>query len=170
MEFQILPLEGISVDGSLLSFGMSRRQAETLLGVGERFGSRCYYCGGELAIDFDIDDCVSFIEFLGGVDGQLQPMIDGVSVFSAEADAVAALLRQKNGDGGESFEQGYSARFHAISVGVYREITPDDVREMIGEMQANGIPVEQNEDLLADQRRASHWATLGLGKAGYYNN
>lgn len=169
MDLQILPLEGIAIDGSVLAFGMTRAETEAMLGVGETVGTRCYYENGELAVDFDADDRVEFIEFLGGIDGILQPTLDGISVFSAEADAVEALLRRKNCDGGETSEQGYAVRFHAISVGVYREITPDDVREMIEEMQASGIPTAQNEDLLADQRRASHWATVGLGKAGYYN-
>ncbi len=169
MDLQILPLEGISINGSRLAFGMTRAEAEAMLGVGETVGIRCYYESGELAVDFDANDRVEFIEFLGGIDGKLQPTLDGISVFSADADAVETFLRRKNLDGGETSEQGYAVRFHAISAGVYREITPEDVREMIEEMQANGIPVEQNEDLLADQRRASHWATVGLGKAGYYN-
>ena len=55
-----------------------------------------------------------------------------------------------------------------ISVGLYREIRPQDVLEMIEEMKAGGIPVEDNEDLEADKRRAEHWATIGFGVAGYY--
>lgn len=169
MDLKILPLEGISINGSVLAFGMTRAETEMMLGAGEAIGPRCYYENGELAIDFDADERVEFIEFLGGIDGQLQPTLDGISVFSASADEVEVLLRRKNRDGGEASEQGYAVRFHAVSVGVYREITPDDVREMIEEMQASGIPTAQNEDLAADQRRAEHWATIGLGKTGYYN-
>ena len=169
MELQILPLEGIVINGFALSFGMLRTEIEAIVGVGETIATRCYYCNGELAIDFDADERVAFIEFLGGIDGQLQPTIDGISVFSAGADEVEAILRRKNHNGGENSEQEYAVRFQSISVGLYCEVTPRDIREMIEEMQASGIPTEQNEDLQSDLRRASHWATVGLGKAGYYN-
>ena len=39
---------------------------------------------------------------------------------------------------------------------------------MIEEMKADGIPTEDNEDLAADIKRANHWATIGIGVAGYY--
>ena len=58
--------------------------------------------------------------------------------------------------------------FSNISIGVYREIRPADVLEMMEEMKADGIPTEDNEDLAADMRRANHWATIGVGVAGYY--
>lgn len=71
MELQILPLEGISINSSVLAFGMTRAETEMMLGAGEAIGPRCYYENGELAIDFDTDNRVEFIEFLGGIDGQL---------------------------------------------------------------------------------------------------
>ena len=40
--------------------------------------------------------------------------------------------------------------------------------EMIEEMKADGISVEDNEDVAQDMRRANHWATIGVGVAGYY--
>lgn len=55
-------------------------------------------------------------------------------------------------------------------MGVYREAGPEDIAEMIEEMKADGIPTEDNEDLAADIKRANHWATIGIGGAGYYNN
>lgn len=67
-------------------------------------------------------------------------------------------------------EQGRSISFADISVGVYRELRPVDVLEMIEEMKAAGIPTEGNEDVAADMKRASHWATIGVGVAGYYRH
>ena len=58
--------------------------------------------------------------------------------------------------------------FLNISIGVYREIRPLDVMEMIEEMKADGILTEDNEDVIADMRRANHWATIGVGIRGYY--
>ena len=65
-------------------------------------------------------------------------------------------------------QQGYSCAFLNISVGVYREIVPSDVMEMIEEMKADGIPTENNEDVAEEMRKANHWATIGVGVAGYY--
>lgn len=39
---------------------------------------------------------------------------------------------------------------------------------MIEEMEADGISTEDNEDVIADMRRANHWATIGVGIKGYY--
>ena len=65
-------------------------------------------------------------------------------------------------------ERGYSLAFLNISVGVYREIQPSDVMELIEEMKANGISTEDNEDIAKDMRRANHWSTIGIGVAGCY--
>lgn len=121
-----------------------------------------------MAIDYGDDNTVEFIEFLGGIDGSLHPVIYGVSAFDTAADELADLLRQKNGGEIDDSEQGYSLCFLNISVGVYREIRPSDVTEMIEEMQSDGIPVENNEDIASEMRRADHWATIGVGVAGYY--
>ena len=65
-------------------------------------------------------------------------------------------------------EQEYSYAFRNISVRIYRKIRPSDVAEMIEEMKADGVATEDNEDLANDMRRANHWATIGIGVAGYY--
>ena len=36
------------------------------------------------------------------------------------------------------------------------------------EMKQDGIDVLNNEDLENDRKRAMHWATIGIGKPGYY--
>ncbi len=168
MKITIYPLERVTFDDVSISFGMDRATVETLMGKGHMAGSRYYYCGGELAIDYDRDDRVEFIEFLAGMDGSLRPLIYGLSAFETEAGELAAVLTQNNGGEITHTEQGHACRFSGISVGVYRELTPEDVLEMIEEMKANGIPTADNADLEADRRRAGHWSTIGTGIAGYY--
>ena len=53
-------------------------------------------------------------------------------------------------------------------MGVYRSILPQDVQEMIAEMEADGIPTLNNPDLERDKLRAEHWETIGIGLSGYY--
>ena len=168
MKIEIYPLEKILVDGIAVSFGMEQSAVEAVIGEGQLIGKRYYYYDSEMAIDYDDSKRVEFIEFLGGIDGSLRPEIYGVSVFDAHADEVTNLLAHKNNGEVVDTEQGYSYAFPNISVGIYREMRPSDVAEMIEEMKADGIATENNEDLANDMRRAMHWATIGIGVAGYY--
>ena len=168
MKIEIYPLDKVVFEGVPVCQGVERSAVENAIGVGQLIGKRYYYYNNELAIDYNENGTVEFIEFLGGVEGSLQPTIYGVFAFGTDAEEVAELLKQKNDGEITDTEQGYSYSFSNISVGVYREIRPSDILEMIEEMKADGIPTEDNEDLAADMRRANHWATIGVGVAGYY--
>ena len=41
-------------------------------------------------------------------------------------------------------------------------------RELIAEMEENGIPTLDDPDVERDRRRAEHWETIGIGLSGYY--
>ncbi len=168
MKIEISPLEKVVFDGVSVCLGMERSAVENAIGTGQLIGKRYYYYNNELAIDYNENSTVEFIEFLGGAEGSLQPTIYGESAFDTKAEELAELLKQKNDGEITDTEQGYSYSFSNISVGVYREIRPSDVLEMVEAMKADGIPTEDNEDLAADMRRANHWATIGVGVAGYY--
>ena len=170
MNAEIYPLEKVVVDGVSIYFGMDQSAVETAIGKGQLAGKRYYYCNNDMAIDYSDHKTVAFIEFLGGIDGSLHPVIYGVSAFDSPADALADLLRQKNNGAIADSEQGYALAFLHISVGVYRETRPSDVLEMIEEMKADGIPTEDNEDIAAEMRKANHWTTIGAGAAGYYQH
>ena len=170
MNVQIYPLEKIVIDGVSIYLGMDQSAVETAIGKGQLTGKRYYYYDNAMAIDYSESKTVEFIEFLGGIDGSLQPVIYGVSAFDTLADELVNLLRQKNDGEIDDSEQGYSFLFLNISVGVYRERRPSDVMEMIEEMKADGIPTEDNEDVAAEMRKANHWATIGVGVVGYYQH
>jgi len=169
MNIELLPLKGIVLHGVPLQFGMEQSAVEAVIGPGQPAGTRVYYLHGELAIDYNADHRMEFIEFLGGIDGKLCPVLDGISIFDADAEEVYRLLKQKDGGEIPDPERGHFHPFSRHSMGIYRELTPEDVREMVAEMEADGIPTDNNSDLAADQRRAGHWATIGLGIAGYYD-
>ena len=168
MKIEIYPLEKIVVDGVSIYLGMDQSDVETAIGKGQLVGKRYYYYDSDMAIDYSENKTVEFIEFLGGIDGSLHPAIYGVSAFDIHADELSDLLRQKNDGEIDDSEQGYSFAFLNISVGVYRERRPADVVEMIEEMKADGIPTEGNADIAEEMRKADHWATIGVGVAGYY--
>lgn len=168
MNVEIYPLEKVVIDGISIYLGMNRSAVENVIGKGQLAGKRYYYYDNDMVIDYSDDNEVEFIEFLGGIDGSLHPVIYGVSAFDVPADELVDLLRQENAGEVDDSEQGYSFAFMNISVGVYREIRPSDVMEMIEEMKADGILAEHNEDVAEEMRKAGHWATIGVGRGGYY--
>lgn len=168
MNVTIFPLDRLVIDDISISLGMERNRVEALLGTGSTINNRHYYYNHEMAIDYDSNDKVEFIEFLGGIDGSLKPVIYGISAFDTEAEEMLEILKKNNDDTVDDSEPGYSYSFSNLSVGVYREIRPEDVLEMIEEMKAEGILTENNPILENDKRRAKHWSTIGFGVAGYY--
>ena len=170
MNIEIYPLEKIVIDGSSIYLGMEQTAVENAIGKGQLAGKRYYYYNNEMAIDYSENKTVEFIEFLGGIDGSVHPVIYGVSAFDAPAEELADLLRRKNDGKIDDSERGYSLAFLNLSVGVYRERLPSDVTEMIEEMKADGISAEDNEDVAEEMRKANHWATIGVGIDGYYQH
>ena len=168
MKINVYPLDRIEVDGVSISFGMEQVAVEKALGKGEVFGKRNYYFDGEMAIDYDSNSRVDFIEFLGGFPGSLRPCIYSVSAFDTLADELVQLLSKMNNGEADDIDNGYTLTFQNISIGLYREARPQDVLEMIEEMKADGIPTDGNEDVAEEEQKANHWATLGVGSADYY--
>jgi len=159
-DFVIRPLAGLEWNGCLLPLGASKTEAEALLGPAEVVRGSYYYFGGELRLDFDAAGGLEFAEFLGGPDGALRPAICGADVFAADAEELCALLQKENGGAVIRRENGCFCAFAAISVGLYRELTPADIADMEGALSP--------EELAYEKRRAFHWATVGVGRAGYY--
>lgn len=167
MNIDIDPLDKVVIDGVSVCLGMEQTAVEAVIGKGQFIGNRYYYYNNDMAIDYK-DGKVEFIEFLGGIDGSLHPRIYGVSAFDTPAEELIKILKQKNDGQVDDSEQGYSFAFLNIGVGVYRELRPSDVAQMIEEMKADGISTENNEDVAKEMRKADHWSTIGIGAAGYY--
>ena len=166
MNIEIYPLKKVLIDHVAICFGMEKSSVDAVIGNGQRIGNRYYYFNHEMAIDYR-NNKVEFIEFLGGVDGILKPTIYGLSAFEAQADDLFDVLTKQNNGMVGDYENGYSYQFQNISVGVYREAVPQEVEEMIGEAASFGNPMSDDE-IQHEMKRANHWATIGIGIAGYY--
>ncbi len=166
MNIQIVPLDKVIFDNISIYFGMEKSTVELALGLGEVVGNRCYYLNGEVAVDYQ-DGKVDFIEFMGGVDGKHKPIIYGVSAFDVDAAELVDVLKANNNGAICDDENGYSYQFSNISIGVYREALPDEITEMIEEAKNDGNPMS-DDDIEYEMKRANHWATIGVGIAGYY--
>ncbi len=166
MKIELYPLEKVVIDGVSIHLGMEQPEVERLIGGCQFVSDHYYYYNNELAISYDAGK-VNFVEFLGGVDGRLKPFIYGVSAFEADANEIYELLKKHNGNEITDIEQGYSYAFLNISVGVYREAVPENVAEMIEEAANFGNPMSE-EEIQYEMGRANHWATIGMGTDGYY--
>ena len=165
----LFPLIGMEYDGQSIRFGQSRAEVEKLLGEPETVhNARCYYFDGELALDYDGAGELEFIEFLGGADSKLRPDLDGQDVFEADADELLALLSERNGPDINDDEAQYGYALRNLSIGLYREITPDDVNAMLKEMCNMDLTQMGGLDIEDEKKKAYHWGTLGIGRKNYY--
>ena len=162
-DLEIRPLVGVEINGTEIKLGASEREVRAVLGEPSSKGKdSLYFCNNELRFDFN-NGGVEFIEFLGGMEGELQPEIYGVPAFQTDADKLYDILKRKNNGVIDDSEAEYSYSFCEISVGVYREITPYDVQQMVADDSS-----VRDEDIEEEMSRAEHWGTIGIGVPNYY--
>lgn len=167
MKIIMQPLKGIVLGGRELPFGSTKAQVREMLSEPEVWQECFYYFNNELKLEFNDRGELIWAEVLGGAEGELQPEIYGVSAFSADADALVALLTEKNAGEIDDWEAEYSYGFQEISVGIYRSTTPADVEESAAEAAAYGETVDP-EDHAAELEKARHFETIGVGIPDYY--
>lgn len=168
MNVELYPLERIVIDGNSIYFGMERNAVKKIMGEGQLVGTREYYLNNEMAIDYR-DNKVEYMEFLGGTDGKLNPVIFGVSVFDSDSEMLLAVLKKENNGIFCDRERGYSYQFLNISVGVYREAVPEEVAELVKEAAENGKPLS-SEEIAYEMKRANRFSTVGIGVEGYFKS
>lgn len=165
MQTVLYPLDRAVIGDITICLGMDRTSVFSILGKGESFNDkRYYYFNSEVAIDFNEDNKVEFIEFLAGIDGELKPIVYGISAFEENADTLVDVLKKMNDGEIDDSENGYSYGFLEISVGIYREFLPEGIIE---EAQNEGKSLD-DEGIKEDLRKALHWVTIGIGVKDYY--
>lgn len=177
MKILVKPLEGIYWENKSILIGEKRGSVENTFSNTD-IRKECIHNSGlsffvfknDLRVDFDSNDCVEFIEFLGGLISELQPLIYDVDIFKTNADKLFELLKRHNaGEIGDS-ENGYCYDFKNISVGIYRESTPQSLAEFIEEIRNDSSIDEKisEENIREETLKANYWATLGIGTKNYY--
>lgn len=168
MKVIIKPLECIEFDKRKIQLGCTRESVESILGKPSVMESSYYYFDNEIRFDFGRDNKLEFIEFLGGIDGTLQPEIYGINPFTENADRVYEILAEHNNGNIDDRENGYSYAFVETSIGVYRRNIQEDVDIMAENCRQVGEPLSA-EEYEYEYRCANHWSTIGMGIKGYYN-
>lgn len=127
MDIELFPLEKMMLNEVEIRLGMNKQHVIELLGEPENkhenYGGnswRHYYYNTELALDYDKNGNLEFIEFLAGHNGQLKPYIYGVSAFDTKMDELVSLLSEHNN--GRIDDKEYSSYgFLEISVGIWSD-------------------------------------------------
>lgn len=166
------PMEGIAWENKRVNLGDSRAQVVIQLGEGDFFEGSYYYFDSELAIMFDKEDRVKFIEFLGGgiEDALLCPYVFGQPVFQAKSSVLFLALADKDGGKAVESDDGHAFTFENLCVRIYRDYTPADVENYEAELKAGGVDldgmgmdsVEAWQELTYQKQLSEHWSTIGI--------
>ena len=145
MRVEVFPLEKITIDNKEIMLGMNINEVQKLIGIPDRVFSNCdgescrhYYFDSELGLDFDESGLLEFIEFLGGIDGNLRPYLYGASAFETSADELLKIIMQQDDEVDDS-EADYCYCFLNIGIGLWRQ-----------------------------DNQNKHWDTIGIGVDKYY--
>lgn len=169
MDITILPLKGIQWDNQSVFFGEKKIDVEAKLGIPQEvYENSYYYFQSNLRFDFSRNDELECIEFLGGIMGNVQPIIFGVQAFQIDADDLYHILEERNSGEIIDVEGGYSYAFPSIGIGVYREQIPGNLPEFIREVQEAGENITDNPNIQEEQLKALHWATISVTPSEYH--
>lgn len=169
MFFTILPLKGIQWDRQSILLGEKKIDVEAKLGPPQAIHKHSYYYfESELRFDFSPKGELECIEFLGGMQGKIQPIIFDVQAFQKEANDLYHILKEKNVGDIVDTEDGYSYAFPNIGIGVYREQIPGNLSEFIRDVQESGEDIMENPNIKEEQLTATHWATIAVALQNYW--
>ena len=168
---EIIPLKGMLIGNIEVNFFDTEDSVIDKLGEPLAQNSnqnnrvdQLYYFENEVRFDFNCKTKeLEFIEFLGGYDAKVNPLLYGHNVFSIEADDLINVIK-KHDNGPVDRSEGESAySFINSSIGVWRELTPTMYEEEIKDSDYD------EECLEVFKKRVNHWETVGFGIKGYYD-
>ena len=171
-KIEILPLDGIEIENiGKLSLGQSKMEIEKLLGKPADSSNlkQLFFDEYEVRIDLDKKGNAEFIEFIyGPFPEKTELSIYGVNPFQIGATKLVEILTEKNNGKIDDSEAEYCYTFQNISVGVWRQLTEQNVEESIAEMKADNEYEENKDWLNEDLNKAKNFWTIGIGVTNYY--
>ena len=170
-KIELVPLVGIQIEGiGQVNLGAGRAEVQSVLGApSDALDDQYYYDELELRLDFNDQGTLEFIESINGpYPEKTEISIYGVNPFQVEETELVSILSDKNAGEVDDAEAGYCYTFLNSSVGVWRQITEEDVQEEIEEIKADGEYEDNADMLLEDLKKSKFFWTIGIGVAGYY--
>ena len=171
-KIEIVPLDGIVIENiGKLSLGQSKSDIEKLFGKPSESSNlkQLFFDEFEVRIDLDKKGNAEFIEFIyGPFPEKTELSIYGVNPFQIGATKLVEILTEKNNGKIDDSEAEYCYTFQNISVGVWRQLTEQNVEESIAEMKADNEYEENKDWLNEDLNKAKNFWTIGIGVKNYY--
>jgi len=131
IKLKIIPLIGIEINDSKITFGSNINEIIKILGEPDYKNERqLYYDTLEFRMDFDNDKNLKFVELQGPETEKINPEIYGINPFEIEANELITILEEKDSDIDVS-EKPYCYCFREISIGVWRDTTPENILKSI---------------------------------------
>ena len=173
ININIFPLIGIDIENvGKVNLGLNKAEVLKRLGLPSQNSNekQFYYDHLEFRIDFDHFDHVEFIEFIyGPFPEKTHLLLYNIDPFGIGADSLKNILSIENNGKVDESEAEFAYSFLNISVGVWRDLTPELVEESILEMKLNGEYEENKSWLLEDLEKAKNFWTIGIGIPSYYS-
>jgi len=170
-KIELIPLVGIQIEGiGQVDLGASRADVQSMLGApSDALDDQYYYDELELRFDFNGQGILEFIESINGPNPEKTEIsIYGVNPYQVEVAELVRILADKNQGEVDDAEAGYCYTFLNSSVGVWRQMTEEDVQEEIEEIKADGEYEDNADMLLEDLEKSKFFWTIGIGVEGYY--
>jgi len=170
-KIELIPLAGMHIENvGQVPLGASRAEVQAILGApSDALDDQYYYDDLELRLDFNGAGFLQFIESINGPYLQKTEIsIYGVNPFQVEADELLNILSEKNRGPVDDSEAGYCYAFLNISVGVWRQLTEEDIEEEMESIKAEGDYEENADMLIEDLEKSKFFWTIGVGVEGYY--
>lgn len=166
---RLVPLQGVEIEKiGKIKFGDSKESILSVVGdvVEEQEDNSVLVDNLEMRFDFDENDKLIFIEIFGPFCQYIEPEMYGVKPFAQSSEQLLRILTEQNNGKLDDTEAPYCYAFPNISVGVWKEVTEND---MIDEIKAARESGEYEQWMDDDLKRAKHFWTIGIGEKGYYS-
>lgn len=159
----IKPLIGIVIEdiGEVL-LGQHKNDLYTILGHPSIDNKdRIFYEEYEVRFDLDQHDTIEFIEFIyGPFPKNIELMIYDINPFTIGANNLLEILLTHHQGDPDTTEAPYSYCFPNTSIGVWRDIVPEDIEPMTEGMR--------NDSYSEELKMAQNFWTIGIGVPNYY--
>lgn len=170
-KIELIPLEGIHIENlGQIVLGSSQGEVQEVIGSpSDALDNQYYYDELELRLDFNDQGQLEFIESINGpYPEKTELSIYGINPFQMEAAELVSILSKKNNGPIDDSEAGYCYTFLNSSVGVWRQMTEEDVQEDMEAIKAEGEYEDNVDMLLEDLEKSKFFWTIGIGIKGYY--
>ncbi|PJJ83166.1 hypothetical protein [Mucilaginibacter auburnensis] len=160
---EIKPLEGIVIkDIGEVLLGRHKNNVYTLLGHPSIDNKdRIFYKELEVRFDIDQHDNIEFIEFIyGPFPKNIELTIYDVNPFTIGANKLLKILSMHNQGDPDTSEAPYSYAFTNTSIGVWRDLAPEDIEPITED--------NINDNYSEELKMVQNFWTIGIGVPNYY--